>query len=40
MRHGFDFTPSVSIFVRCDDEGQVRRLFDEIGTADREPADP
>jgi 3-demethylubiquinone-9 3-methyltransferase len=23
IRHGFDFTPSMSIFVRCDDEEQV-----------------
>ena len=29
-RHAFDFTPSMSIFVRCDDEEQVRRLFDQI----------
>jgi predicted 3-demethylubiquinone-9 3-methyltransferase (glyoxalase superfamily) len=27
VRHGFDFTPSISIFVRCDDDGQVRRFF-------------
>ena len=30
VRHGFDFTPSTSIFVRCDDDEQVRRLFDRI----------
>jgi predicted 3-demethylubiquinone-9 3-methyltransferase (glyoxalase superfamily) len=30
--HGFDFTPSMSIFVRCDDEGQVRLLFDQIAS--------
>lgn len=30
VRHGFDFTPSMSIFVRCEDEQQVRALFDEI----------
>ena len=29
-QHGFDFTPSMSIFVRCDDEEQVRLLFDRI----------
>src|SRR5688572_8610197 len=29
-RHEFDFTPSMSIFVRCDDEEQVRLLFDQI----------
>jgi predicted 3-demethylubiquinone-9 3-methyltransferase (glyoxalase superfamily) len=32
VRHQFDFTPSTSIFVRCDDEEQVRRLFDEIAS--------
>lgn len=30
VRHGFDFTPSTSIFVRCEDEEQVRLLFDRI----------
>ena len=32
IRHGFDFTPSTSIFVRCEDEAQVRRLFGEIAS--------
>jgi predicted 3-demethylubiquinone-9 3-methyltransferase (glyoxalase superfamily) len=32
MRHGFDFTPSMSIFVRCDDEEQVRLLFAQIAS--------
>ena len=32
MRHDFDFTPSMSIFVRCDGEEQVRLLFDEIAS--------
>jgi predicted 3-demethylubiquinone-9 3-methyltransferase (glyoxalase superfamily) len=32
IRHGFDFTPSMSIFVRCDDEEQVRLLFDQIAS--------
>jgi predicted 3-demethylubiquinone-9 3-methyltransferase (glyoxalase superfamily) len=32
IRHGFDFTPSMSIFVRCDDDEQVRRLFDRIAS--------
>ena len=31
-QHGFDFTPSMSIFVRCDDEEQVRLLFDQIAS--------
>jgi predicted 3-demethylubiquinone-9 3-methyltransferase (glyoxalase superfamily) len=30
VRHGFDFTPSISIFVRCDDDDQVRRFFAQI----------
>jgi len=30
IRHEFDFTPSMSIFVRCDDADQVRLLFDQI----------
>lgn len=30
VQHGFDFTPSTSIFVRCDDEAQVRALFDAV----------
>ena len=29
-RHEFGFTPSMSIFVRCDDEAEVRRLFDQV----------
>jgi predicted 3-demethylubiquinone-9 3-methyltransferase (glyoxalase superfamily) len=32
IRHAFDFTPSVSIFVRCDDEEHVRRLFDQVAS--------
>jgi predicted 3-demethylubiquinone-9 3-methyltransferase (glyoxalase superfamily) len=32
IRHGFDFTPSMSIFVRCDGEEEVRRLFDEVSS--------
>src|SRR5262245_6764507 len=35
IRHEFDFTPSMSIFVRCDDEEQVRRLFDQIASDGR-----
>jgi len=30
VRHEFDFTPSTSIFLRCDDEAQVRGLFQQI----------
>lgn len=32
IRHDFDFTPSTSIFVRCDDDEQVRCLFSKIAT--------
>ena len=31
-RHEFDFTPSMSIFVRCDDVEEVRSLFDQLAT--------
>ena len=30
VEHGFDFTPSMSILVRCEDEEQVRGLFEQI----------
>lgn len=30
--HDFDFTPSMSIFVLCDDEEEVRRVFDAISS--------
>ena len=32
IRHGFDFTPSMSIFVRCEDEEDVRLLFQQIAS--------
>ncbi len=32
IRHEFDFTPSMSIFVRCEDEEQVRLLFAQIAS--------
>src|SRR5262245_51345585 len=32
VRHQFDFTPSMSIFVRCEDAQQVRLLFDRIAS--------
>jgi predicted 3-demethylubiquinone-9 3-methyltransferase (glyoxalase superfamily) len=32
VRHGFDFTPSMSIFVRCENEEQVRLLFDQVAS--------
>jgi predicted 3-demethylubiquinone-9 3-methyltransferase (glyoxalase superfamily) len=31
-RHDFEFTPSMSIFVRCDDGEHVRRLFEQIAS--------
>lgn len=30
VRHDFDFTPSMSIFLRCEGPEQVRHLFDQI----------
>ena len=30
IRHAFDFTPSVSIFVVCDNADDVRSLFDAL----------
>lgn len=30
--HAFTFTPSVSIFVDCDSEQEVDRLFDDLST--------
>jgi len=35
VRHEFDFTPSMSIFVRCENEEEVRRLFDQIASDGR-----
>jgi predicted 3-demethylubiquinone-9 3-methyltransferase (glyoxalase superfamily) len=32
IEHGFGFTPATSIFVRCEDEEQVRLLFEEIAS--------
>ena len=32
IQHDFDFTPSMSVFVRCDDDEQVRLLFSKIAT--------
>jgi predicted 3-demethylubiquinone-9 3-methyltransferase (glyoxalase superfamily) len=30
VRHEFDFTPSTSIFVRCESDEQVRGLFERL----------
>ena len=27
VEHGFTFTPSVSLFVQCEDEAEISRLF-------------
>ena len=32
VRHEFDFTPSMSIFVRCEDGEQVHLLFAQIAS--------
>jgi predicted 3-demethylubiquinone-9 3-methyltransferase (glyoxalase superfamily) len=35
VAHEFDFTPSMSIFVRCDAEDEVRGLFEQIAADGR-----
>jgi predicted 3-demethylubiquinone-9 3-methyltransferase (glyoxalase superfamily) len=32
VRHAFDFTPSTSVFVRCEREDEVRALFEQIAS--------
>jgi predicted 3-demethylubiquinone-9 3-methyltransferase (glyoxalase superfamily) len=32
IRHDFDFTPSMSVFVRCDDEEEVQLIFSQIAS--------
>jgi len=32
VQHAFDFTPSMSIFVQCEREDEVRALFDQVAT--------
>ena len=32
IRHAFDFTPSMSIFVRCDDADDVASLLDNLAS--------
>jgi predicted 3-demethylubiquinone-9 3-methyltransferase (glyoxalase superfamily) len=35
IQHEFDFTPSMSIFLRCEHEEQVRGLFEQISSDGR-----
>lgn len=35
VRHEFDFTPSMSVFVRCEREDEVRALFEPIASDGR-----
>ncbi|GAA2852336.1 VOC family protein [Nonomuraea rubra] len=30
-KHDFTFTPSMSLFVECDSEEQIQRLYDALG---------
>ncbi len=30
IEHGFSFTPAVSLYVRCDTEEEIDRLFEEL----------
>jgi predicted 3-demethylubiquinone-9 3-methyltransferase (glyoxalase superfamily) len=32
IRHDFDFTPSMSVFVRCEDEEDVHSIFSQIAS--------
>jgi predicted 3-demethylubiquinone-9 3-methyltransferase (glyoxalase superfamily) len=32
VRHAFDFTPSMSIFLRCDEAEEVRSVFDQLAS--------
>jgi predicted 3-demethylubiquinone-9 3-methyltransferase (glyoxalase superfamily) len=32
VRHAFDFTPSMSIFLRCDEADEVRSVFDQLAS--------
>jgi predicted 3-demethylubiquinone-9 3-methyltransferase (glyoxalase superfamily) len=31
ISHDWDFTPAVSLWVDCDDQGELHRLFAELG---------
>ncbi|GAA3582403.1 VOC family protein [Amycolatopsis ultiminotia] len=30
VKHGFDFTPSLSLFVTCDSQAELKRLYDAL----------
>lgn len=34
--HHFTFTPSISIFIRCEDEAEIDRLYKKLSEAGRE----
>ena len=31
VRHAWDFTPGVSLWIDCDDDAELQRLFDRLG---------
>jgi predicted 3-demethylubiquinone-9 3-methyltransferase (glyoxalase superfamily) len=31
VKHNFSFTPAFSLFVECESEVEIRRLYDELG---------
>lgn len=35
VTHEWGFTPAVSLWIDCDDEAELERLFDELGRAGR-----
>jgi predicted 3-demethylubiquinone-9 3-methyltransferase (glyoxalase superfamily) len=36
VKHGFTFTPSMSFFLTCDSEEEIRRLSSALGTEGKE----
>ncbi|MGN6516770.1 MAG: VOC family protein [Rhizomicrobium sp.] len=35
VKHAFDFTPSISLFLECDSETELSRLFATLGEGQR-----
>jgi predicted 3-demethylubiquinone-9 3-methyltransferase (glyoxalase superfamily) len=35
VKHAFTFTPSVSIFIDCDDEAELERAYQALSTGGR-----